>query len=273
MEIGPKIIQKINKLDKNTGDHISIHINENWVVFCLFSKETLVDLNKIRFLQPKSSTFILKTIKKYIKGFSLNELPKSVKLVYYDCTSTLVPTILFEEKNSLNFLKYNSKININDQAANDVVLNDEMRNVFIPFMNINNYIFKKFNAFNFFHYSTLLIDLLFKEARKSLAKKIFLNINDGFIDILFFNNKKIEFYNSFKHSSSEDILYYLLFSLSQLNLNPDNIHVVTSGNISLDSDIYELLYKYVRNIEILNFESIEEVNPEILTSNILFRNL
>ncbi len=273
MGIGLKITQKINNSKDNINNNtLSIHINENWVVFCLFSQEKLIDIDKVVFLAKKTPTFLLKTIKKYIKSITETKAPKAVKLIYYDNSSTLVPSVLFDEKNSLNFLKYNTNIKINDLAANDSILNNEVTNVFIPYVNINNYIFDKFKTFDFFHYSSLLIQLLSLEISDNFSEKIFLNLNDGFIDILYFKNKKLEFYNTFDNSCNEDILYYLLFCLNQLNLNPDKTHVACSGNISLDSKIYELLYTYVRNVELLNFDEIEGVNSDIIKSNILFRN-
>ena len=273
MEIGLKIIQKINNSNNNIDNNaLSIHINKNWIVFCLFSQEKLIDLNKVVFLVKKSPTFLLKTIKKYLKSITEKNKPKAVKLIYYDKSSTLVPSVLFDEKNSLNFLKYNTNIKINDLAANDSILNNEITNVFIPYININNYIFDKFKTFDFFHYSSLLIQLLSLEISDNFSEKIFLNINDGFIDILLFKHKKLEFYNSFEYNSNEDILYYILFCLNQLDLNPDKIHVSCTGNISLDSKVYELLYSYIRNIELLNFGEIQGINSDIIKSNILLRS-
>ena len=120
MVIGQKTIQKINNsVNYNNSLSLVIHINDNWVVFCLFSKTKLIDLNKVNFLHEKKSAFILKTIKKYLKSFSKKNTPIKVKLIYYNKSSALVPHYLFDDKNSLNYLKYNTRIQINDLAAID----------------------------------------------------------------------------------------------------------------------------------------------------------
>ena len=77
------------------------------------------------------------------------------------------------------------------------------------------------------------------------------------------------FFNSFDYKSKEDILYYLLFTFSELSLNPDNIHLVCCGLIDLDSELYALLYNYIRNIELLEFHEIEGIESNILKSNVL----
>ena len=270
MEIGQKTTQKTTKIDSYTNNSsLAIHINESWVIFCLFNHQKLSSLNKVRFLHKKKSNFVLKTIKKYIKSFSNENIPSEVKLIYYNKTSTLVPSTLFDHKNSLNYLKYNTSINIDDIAANDLVLNHEINNVYIPNTEINNFIFEKFRTFDFFHYSSLIIEKISNELVENFSEKFFVNINDGFIDILFFKDKELMFYNSFDHNSDEDILFYLLFCFSELKLNPDEIHTVFSGSIDLDSKLYELIYTYVRNVELIDPIDIDGIDFNVLNSNIL----
>ena len=270
METGQKTTQKTTKIDPYINNSsLAIHVNESWVVFCLFNHQKLSTLNKVRFLHKKKSNFALKTIKKYIKSFSKENIPSEVKLIYYNKTSTLVPSTLFDHKNSLNYLKYNTSINIDDIAANDLVLNHEINNVYIPNTEINNFIFEKFRTFDFFHYSSLIIEKISNELVENFSEKFFVNINDGFIDILFFKDKELMFYNSFDHNSDEDILFYLLFCFSELKLNPDEIHTVLSGSINLDSKLYELIYTYVRNVQLIDPIEIDGIDFNVLNSNIL----
>ena len=270
MEIGQKTTQKTTKIDTYINNSsLAIHINESWVIFCLFNHQKLSSLNKVRFLHKKKSNFVLKTIKKYIKSFSKENIPSEVKLIYYNKTSTLVPSTLFDHKNSLNYLKYNTSINIDDIAANDEVLNHEINNVYIPNTEINNFIFEKFKTFDFFHYSSLIIEKISNELAEKFSEKVFVNINDGFIDVLFFKDKKLMFYNSYDYNSYEDILFYLLFCFSELKLNPDEIHTVFSGSIDLDSKLYELIYTYVRNVELIDPIDIDGIDFNVLNSNIL----
>ena len=270
MEIGQKTTQKTTKIDSDINNSsLVIHINESWVIFCLFNNQKLSSLNKVRFLHNKKSNFILKTIKKYIKSFSKENIPSEVKLIYYNRTSTLVPSDLFDPKNSLNYMKYNTSIRIDDIAANDHVLNHEINNVYIPNIDINNYIFEKFKTFDFYHYSSLIIEKFSNAFAKKFGKRVFVNVNDGFIDVLYFRDKKLEFYNSYDYNSIEDVLFYLLFCFSELKLNPDEIHTVFSGTIDLDSKLYELIYTYVRNVELIEPIDIDGIDFNILNSNIL----
>ena len=94
METGQKTTQKTTKIDPYINNSsLAIHVNESWVIFCLFNHKKLSSLNKVSFLQKKKSNYVLKTIKKYIKSFSNENIPSEVKLIYYNKTSTLVPPL------------------------------------------------------------------------------------------------------------------------------------------------------------------------------------
>ena len=207
-----------------------------------------------------------------MKPISKKNIPEKVKLIYYNKSSTLVPSELFDHKNSLNYLKYTATIQTNDLAANDLILHEQINNVYIPNVEINNFIFEKFKAFNFYHYSSLLIEKFSNTHTDKFSQKVFLNVNDSFIDILYFKNKQLIFFNSFDYKSKEDIIYFLLFIFSELSINPENIHLVCCGLIDLESELYALLYNYIRNIELLESEEIEGIDSNILKSNILLSN-
>ena len=136
-------------------------------------------------------------------------------------------------------------------------------------LDINNFIFEKFKTFDFYHYSSLIIEKISNDFTEKFGKRVFVNVNDGFIDVLYFKDKKLEFYNSYDYNSIEDVLFYLLFCFSELKLNPDEIHTVLSGSIDLDSNLYELIYTYVRNVELIEPIDIDGSDFNILNSNIL----
>ena len=45
-------------------------------------------------------------------------------------------------------------------------------------------------------------------------------------------------------------MYYTLFTLEQLELNPDTVEVLLTGNIQKGDALHELAYTYIRNVEI-----------------------
>lgn len=70
------------------------------------------------------------------------------------------------------------------------------------------------------------------------------------IDILITEGNALKFYNSFPYQSSEDILYYLLFTMEMLQLNPDQAAVEFFGEIEKTSSHWMLAGKYIRHIRL-----------------------
>ena len=261
METGQKTIQKKTRIEKTSNIKLSIHISLNGLSFCV------IDLisNEIDFLRTyslsKNSTpkELLKTLK---KGFKENDELRnsfsSVKIIHYNNLSTVVPEPLFDKNNALSYLKFNSKILQNDYAAYDEIFNNECVNVYIPYVNINNYIFKMFDSFVYNHYSSIILEKVKLNEKNTITPSLYLNINSNHMELIYFVKNKLIFYNRFDFSTKEDIIYYLLFTIDQLKLNPEEIPLVITGNISEDDDNYKIIYEYIRNVSTFN----SEINQE-----------
>ena len=68
-------------------------------------------------------------------------------------------------------------------------------------------------------------------------------------EVLVINSGKLTFYNTFAYQTAEDFIYYLLFVFEQLKLNPETANVELLGELEKSSAVYQLLYKYIRNIK------------------------
>ena len=261
METGQKTIQKKTRIEKTSNIKLSIHISLNGLSFCI------IDLisNEIDFLRTYSLSKnttpkeLLKTLKKGFKeNNELSNSFSSVKIIHYNNLSTVVPEPLFDKNNALSYLKFNSKILQNDYAAYDEIFNNECVNVYIPYVNINNYIFKMFDSFVYNHYSSIILEKVKLNEKNTATPSLYLNINSNHMELIYFVKNKLIFYNRFDFSTKEDIIYYLLFTIDQLKLNPEEIPLVITGNISEDDDNYKIIYEYIRNVSTFN----SEINQE-----------
>jgi len=118
----------------------------------------------------------------------------------------------------------------------------------VPYVNINNFIYDAFGEFTFKHFSTILIDELVKIENNSSFTKVYAHISTEHFEIVAVENGKLKLYNTFEYNNAEDFIYYILFTLEQLNYDPEKIDVVLIGNISKDDSLYKITYKYIRNI-------------------------
>lgn len=80
---------------------------------------------------------------------------------------------------------------------------------------------------------------------------ILLHIQTNNVEIACFQQGSWLHYNQFKYDAAEDMLYYVLFTMEQLKLNTSNTQVHILGRVEKVGNLYQLLYKYIRQIDIL----------------------
>ena len=59
---------------------------------------------------------------------------------------------------------------------------------------------------------------------------LYADICDGQVSLLAFNGGQVRFYNTFKATTIDDVLYYCLFTAKQLDLQPDYTQLILSGH-------------------------------------------
>jgi len=255
METGQKTIQKKNRIDLTSNIKLSIHISLNGLSFSIVDliSDEIIFYKKHVFTKKTTPKNLLKELKKYFKETpELNDTFSSVKIIHYNNLSTVVPEVVFDKNNALSYLKFNSQILQNDYVAYDQIFNNECVNVYIPYVNINNFIFKKFDTFIYNHYSSIILEEVKSNEKNSINPSLYLNMGLNHIEVIYFQDNKLIFYNTFDYSTKEDVIYYLLFTIDQLKLNPEKTPLIISGSISIDDEYYEIIYKYVRNVSLYN---------------------
>jgi len=146
------------------------------------------------------------------------------------------------------YLQFNLKVLKNDFITYDVIEIAEIVNVYIPLIHINNFLFEKFGSYEYKHSSTVLIESLLKETHNSDATHFYVNVENDIFQILILKNKKVTFFNTFGFKTREDFIYYILFVIEQLQMNPEEIKLTFLGDIDKESELYEIAYKYIKNI-------------------------
>ncbi len=249
----------------------SIHIGLRSIYYFLTLDKKIIDSKKKVFSKNSDYSKHLLDIKKTISSIEKNDIViNNLKLIYYDSPLSIVPASVFDKKHLFDYLKFNTKLKPNTFINYYNFLENTTTGLYVSNKKINSYFSKKYSSFKELHYASLLISEYKQKCNVERKQSIFLNFHNESFDLIVFYEKKLEFYNNFKCNSIEDYLYYTLFTFSQLNLNTDKIHVACTGEISLSSIKYELLYKYVRNIEIINDKFSTPSFVNIPDKNILF---
>jgi len=265
-------LQKISANDKNINNRLSVQFSLTGLSFLVtnsISNEVVfnLEINNRQLATPEELLLLLQTTLE--DTIELHGKFVEINLLYATNLYSLVPSSLFDKTKASEYLKFNSKILANDFIAYDTLDNYGITIVYIPFVNINNYIFDRFGDFNYYHASTILLRYLLNKEKHSLSPKVFVNIVDDTFIFIAIRNGKLEHCNTYEFKTPEDFIYYILFSLEQLKLNPDTIDLKLSGTVSKENAIYKIAYTYIRNISFINFQELKINDKENHTDLLL----
>jgi hypothetical protein len=270
--------QKTSNISKNIHHRLSVQVSLTGLSFLVKDLETddIVYFTESNIGSSVTAEDLLLEIDTVIsKNKELQLKFDEVVVLYSNNTYTTVPSVLFDETKVSEYLKFNSKILSNDFIAFDQIESYGLVVVYIPYVNINNYFFEKFGSFQYYHaVSVFLMDIL-PSAKHSQGTKMYLNVQEEQLDVIILEEGKLLLCNSFLFKTSEDFIYYILFCLEQLRLNPDTIPIILSGSIEKEDSNYVMLYTYIRNILFIEdtTNNSAQSGTEVYHKNYLLKNI
>jgi hypothetical protein len=256
------IQKKTTNSNTNQTKRLSVQITLTGLSFLIASPEgEVLFFSEKKFDTPHTPEELLFELTQIIsEEEALRDDFESVTLIYTTQNYAVVPSSLFDETKASEYLKFNTKILQNDYISYDEVANDPSVVVYVPFVNINNYIFEQFGSFQYYHAGTLLVQYLLNTEKHSQQTKVFLHVLPQQFECIILSQGKLQMCNSYLYQTPEDFIYYILFCFEQLKLNPDIVETVLCGDISTESELYEILYTYIRHVSFL-----EHSLPKITT--------
>jgi len=251
-----QIVKKktINKnIEVTSKRKLSIQFSLDGFSFCTTNTHNeVIEFSSYYFSKTKNSPeLILEKLQDiFKKEKSLQYDFETVTVIHQNNLNTLVPNEYFKKDALKSYLKYSIKT-----IATDLITFDELdfmnsRNVYVPYVNINNFLFQNFGEFEYKHYSSVLLEKLFSIASNDIC--CYIHVSKSTFDIVIIKNSNLQFFNIFEYKTKEDFMYYVLFTLEQLDLSTEETLVSILGDMEEDSDLFRLMYTYIRNIDFLS---------------------
>jgi len=242
---------------------LSIMVSLSGLTYCSFDtlNHRLLSFNEVHFdasdKKPIEELFadVFKT------NDDLSAAYDEVIVLHDNNLSTFVPAALFDEKSLGSYLQYNTKVFETDFFAFDEIASYQMNTVYIPYANLNNFFVDEFGNFVYKHAHTTLVSKLLEFSKNIDDKKMFVHMAAGHFEIIVVQNQYLLLFNSFEYKNPEDLIYYLLFTAEQLNLNPETFKLDFLGTISEDDAYFKMAYKYIRNVSLFDTSELQQNNP------------
>ena len=251
-----QIVKKktINKnIEVTSKRKLSIQFSLDGFSFCTTNTHNeVIEFSSYTFSKTKNSPeLVLEKLQDiFKKEKSLQYDFETVTVIHQNNLNTLVPNEYFKKDALKSYLKYSIKT-----IASDLITFDELdfmnsKNVYVPYVNINNFLFQNFGEFEYKHYSSVMLEKLFSIATNDIC--CYIHVSKSTFDIVIIKNSNLQFFNVFEYKTKEDFMYYVLFTLEQLDLSTEETLVSILGDMEEDSDLFRLMYTYIRNIDFLS---------------------
>ena len=214
--------------------------------FLVHSNSGIITLEH-KIFETKSPEDQIENIKKVIDDdFIIEHQIDEAQLIFDNPLFTNVPDLYFEKEQTAHYLKYNTELLAGDYVDYDDVTSLNLKVVYIPIMNIYNYLVDKIGNVGYKHQMSTLLNVIKPENEHK--EYVFINRYLDNCYILAYYNGKCHLANRFKVQTDEDVAYYLLSVIDQLKFDRENLQLVISGFIKKDDQAYNYLYDYIRNI-------------------------
>ena len=218
--------------------HLSIELSYSSLSYCI------IDTQKYRCLllsSQKLETDNLLEIFSNDDYLSQNFKSKSISFVNF--ANTLVPFELYEKEDKENLFALNHELN------DEVLLEDNLREEIINLHAVPKLFFQTIKNIlpeaALRSQSSILINNFTNLNLK--VETMFLYLKDSFVNIVVTKGKNLLFQNKFNYVTKEDLLFYVLFSIQELNFSNEDINTIVYGNVTENE--FNILYDYIRNIK------------------------
>lgn len=237
----------------------SFPANASLTVFCGAKELTiaLLDRDKNRYLYLQSYHYahhneieeIIPFLGKVIESDPVFAgKPRIVTLVVDTPRYTLVPDTLYESFKREDYLSFNHEIPKGESVEGFPLRTRGMVILYSFPALLRQLLVRKYPAVKVLPSVAGLLEASFSVFRNKDSKSIMVNVKQESFDLVVMEENKLVLLNTFPFKSSEDFLYYLLFTCEQLGLNTETMQLMVAGEVDKRSGLMKLMEKYVRNV-------------------------
>ena len=265
MTVSDNILPAVNRIDTlykevDLGNYfLSVQVGERSFSYCILDSVTnkYIGIGELKtpIAKGPGAQEIKLPLETFLKKVAttlpvLKKKFKACKVIWEGNKSTMIPEALYEEDEEKKLLSFNIEIDSDDLIFHDLLTDFQAVNIFAIPKKANDILTRTLAVDHISHISSVLIKSIFLTYREQLAHpKVFLNIRDGWFDLIILDQIKLHYVNMFEFRQPEDLVYYVIYVLDQLGFNSEQVEVILMGKITKNSTLSNLIFKYIRKVE------------------------
>ncbi len=176
---------------------------------------------------------------------------------------TFVPDRLFKEDAKASYLDKMIQLEEDDLIKVDELTELNLKNVYPVKKGVNSLIEGYFPGAEVYHVSTWFIKGVYRLSQHRTGYQVYLNILGNQFQAVLFEGKDFLFSNQYSFQSANDFVYYTMLIFDQFKLKPESVPVYFAGEIMAESEVYKLLYRYIRHLHFVQLPDFLNFGPQI----------
>ncbi len=195
----------------------------------------------------------LKPLERYVeKNALLQSRFRNVRLGIHSPLFSIVPNRLYSEKDKRNILSHLSSKNNFQEVIVDQLPPFNGKNVYGLLPTISDFIKRHFSSARVFNLNTTLLLAAYKKTQL-LAQdhQLFFHADSKYLRTFLFERKNLLVATQHQYQTPQDFIYFALLTFEQFRLSVTDQQVHICGQIHQDSELFKLLFRYIKNIHFL----------------------
>lgn len=245
-----------------TDETISSGTAGSFALICLadphYFQFVLLDTKRTKFIALRDYRLSQATNSLYTEGFfsqvfEQDDLLKTMRpgkvIVAVNSSDTvLVPEPLFSKENSIDVLQLTSRVPDDHNVYDDKLKLAPIHQVYSVPQSLLSETGSFFNEAFLVNARSAFTDAMLLMYKHHKEPVLSVNVRPEAMDVVAVTGGSLLFANTFTYHNGEDFIYYLLFVLEQLQLNPDQTSVHLYGDLEKTSSAWMVSRKYIRNL-------------------------
>ncbi|MFZ4545771.1 MAG: DUF3822 family protein, partial [Saprospiraceae bacterium] len=163
---------------------------------------------------------------------------------------TQVPTALFYEENAYTYLN-----SVCASPATEIVKTDrcpeDIVSIYLVKLDLHQYLQKLWPHATITNLFSDLISKYYQQAKNNEGNAMYVNFHQNQMQVLVFQQSKLLLVNNYDFQTADDVAYFTMLVINQLELHSETIALSLSGHINAKAELYNTIYRYVRNVSFM----------------------
>ncbi len=176
-----------------------------------------------------------------------------VRLAVHNRAFTLLPAPLYRAGDETAYLALHHALDTRHESVHAYTHGGpDIVSLFAADRSLSAWFGQTYPAGRLVHRTSALLHGVLQQSENNGPARVYLSIGPRQLTILVMRGKQLQLCNVFPYSTPEDLIYYVILVMQELQLNPDQDPVMVWGDLTHDSELFSILRKYIRNLRFGN---------------------